>query len=316
MAKVYISHSKKDFEIARAIASGMTRHGHEVWSDENLKPGSDWRSELQDNLAQADAVVALITRDSIESQWVVSEVSSMLAYSRERGRGGVIPVWFDDVELPNILQDIQAIRADRDDLELVIEEIANAVDRMVGFNLAREQKQQERREILERVASEFIAQSQENLKSRERKYRNLATMWYLFACGVMIAGVGLSLWRVNSVDYSSSNIYSLVEVIFLGAISVGIILAIAKFSFTLGKSYMVESLRNADRSHAISFGEFYLKSYGSESEWGELKEAFQHWNIDSGSVFSDQKTADFDPKLIETAMALAKLMTDKANPSK
>ena len=132
----------------------------------------------------------------------------------------------------------------------------------------------------------------------------------------MISGVGQSLWRVNNVDYSNSNIYSLIEVIFLGAISVGIILAIAKLAFTLGKSYMVESLRSADRSHAISFGEFYLKSYGNDSEWSELKEAFQHWNIDSGSVFSDQKTADFDPKMIETAMALAKLMTDKASPGK
>jgi hypothetical protein len=71
---------------------------------------------------------------------------------------------------------------------------------------------------------------------------------------------------------------------------------------------MVEALRNADRSHAISFGEFYLQAYGTDTDWAELKEAFQHWNIDSGSVFADQKTSDFDPKLLEAAVALAKVM--------
>ena len=102
----------------------------------------------------------------------------------------------------------------------------------------------------------------------------------------------------------------------LGLISMGLRIAIAKFSFTLGKSYMVESLRNADLSHAIPFGEFYLKSFGANSDWSELKEAFQHWNIDSGSVFSEQQSADFDPKLIETASTLAKVMVDSSKKVK
>ena len=88
MAKIYISHAKSDFGLAREISTRLKALGHELWSDENLKAGTDWRSQLQENLAEADAVVVLITEKSAGSQWVISEASTMLAYARERGRGG------------------------------------------------------------------------------------------------------------------------------------------------------------------------------------------------------------------------------------
>lgn len=62
---------------------------------------------------------------------------------------------------------------------------------------------------------------------------------------------------------------------------------------------MVESLRNSDRIHAISFGEFYLKAYQEKADWKEIKEAFQHWNIDGGSSFNSQNANDFDPKIFK-----------------
>lgn len=310
MAQIYISHAKSDFELARDISSRLKALGHELWSDENLKAGTDWRSQLQENLAEADAVVVLVTEKSVDSQWVISEVSTMLAYSRERGRGGVIPVWFDEVELPPVLQSIQAIPADRAKLDDLVQSISNAVEGVIGVALAKDEKRKERRELLERVAEDFIAKSQNNLQQRESSYRTQANIWYFVSCSVLVLGAALSFWRAGNIDYESSNLFAFLEVVVLGAISVGLIVGIAKFAFTLGKSYMVEALRNADRSHAISFGEFYLRSYGSESDWAELKEAFQHWNIDTGSAFSTQKTDDFDPKVIETALALAKLLAD------
>ena len=316
MAKIYISHAKSDFGLAREISTRLKALGHELWSDENLKAGTDWRSQLQENLAEADAVVVLITEKSAGSQWVISEASTMLAYARERGRGGVIPVWFDEVELPPILQSIQARPADREKIDELVQVISNAVESVVGVDLAKETRRQERRELLERVASDFIAKSQDNLQRREKSYRTQANVWYVVSCSVLVLGAALSFWRAGNIDYVSSNLFALLEVVVLGAISVGLIVGIAKFAFTLGKSYMVEALRNADRSHAISFGEFYLRSYGAESDWAELKEAFQHWNIDTGSAFNTQKTEDFDPKVIETALALAKILADAPKSKK
>jgi len=86
---------------------------------------------------------------------------------------------------------------------------------------------------------------------------------------------------------------------------------IIKTSFAIAKSFMVESLRNSDRVHAIKFGEFYLKTFGSEVRWQELKDAFQHWNIDLGSDFVKQNVKDFDPDILTKLVSALKLVKDE-----
>lgn len=71
---------------------------------------------------------------------------------------------------------------------------------------------------------------------------------------------------------------------------------------------MVESLRNSDRGHAISFGEFYLRVYADKADWREVKEVLQHWNIDKGSQFTTHNSAEFDPKLMEQAIKIGQIL--------
>jgi hypothetical protein len=61
---------------------------------------------------------------------------------------------------------------------------------------------------------------------------------------------------------------------------------------------MSESLKCSDRIHAIGFGKFYLKAYGEKATWLELKEVFQHWNIDRSSTFAALDSSQIDPQII------------------
>jgi len=79
---------------------------------------------------------------------------------------------------------------------------------------------------------------------------------------------------------------------------------------------MSEALKSADRIHAISFGKFYLKVYGARATWPEVREAFQHWNIDRTSVFSSLGTTEFDPKLMEGLLELGKSFAAKSGQRK
>ena len=63
--------------------------------------------------------------------------------------------------------------------------------------------------------------------------------------------------------------------------------------------------------HAISFGKFYLRVFGSNASWPEVKEAFQHWNIDRSSTFSNLATSEFDPKMFESLIELAKVVSSE-----
>jgi len=63
---------------------------------------------------------------------------------------------------------------------------------------------------------------------------------------------------------------------------------------------MSESLKIADRIHAISFGKFYLQVFNQQVEPTEIKEIFRDWNINNQTnTFSSQQSNDYDPKLIE-----------------
>lgn len=58
---------------------------------------------------------------------------------------------------------------------------------------------------------------------------------------------------------------------------------------------MVESLRNANRAHAIGLGKPYLKLYKGKFKWDELKDVLRNWNIDSGSAFMTLDAKDIEP---------------------
>ena len=68
---------------------------------------------------------------------------------------------------------------------------------------------------------------------------------------------------------------------------------------------MSESLKIADRIHAISFGKFYLQVFNDKINPDEIKEIFRDWNINNQmNNFSNQSSSDYDPKIIERSIEL------------
>ncbi len=312
MAQIFISFHNQDKQLADKLAAKLSGRGHYViYSSETLIPGSNWRSVIQKQLASSDVTIALVTKDSVKSEWLIAESNAAMAYVFEKGRGAVIPIVFDEVELPKTLREVQAIYAERNDISVVIEKIDQAINSLFGRQAAKDEKKRQQQEKIEKNAEDFIRESRKELKERESKYRFLAHLWYGAAYLSLLTGLGASVWRANIVENENQNWSNVIELAIIGVLLLGLILAIAKFAFTLGKSYMVEALRNADRSHAISFGEFYLNAFEDNLDWAEVKEAFQHWNIDKGSSFLNQDTKDFDPKILETALELAKVISSK-----
>lgn len=74
---------------------------------------------------------------------------------------------------------------------------------------------------------------------------------------------------------------------------------------------MVEAIRNSDRIHAISFGEFYLNAYGKVATRDEVREVFGKWNIDNGSSFISQSPKDYDPQILENLVLAVEALKDK-----
>ncbi len=74
MPKVFISHSNQDHDVALAVVNALRRAGFDIWVDfENIRGGADWLCEIQAGIAHCDAVVAILSKTSVESVWVERE---------------------------------------------------------------------------------------------------------------------------------------------------------------------------------------------------------------------------------------------------
>jgi len=158
-------------------------------------------------------------------------------------------------------------------------------------------------------AQTFVDESIMELKERERELKQNARFWYICTFCTLAGSIGVSFWffySLNSTALESTG--SIVLAIIKSVFIVGLLIALARYSFMLGKTYMNESLKNADRIHAINFGKFYMQVYGAKVEPKELKEVFKDWNMYQESPFNQLNGKDFDPEIWQKMVELMQVM--------
>jgi hypothetical protein len=113
--KVFLSYSHKDSDLAKQIASELIEIGLEVWNAETeIFPGDNWAEKVSDALKDSDAMVVLITPESLESRTVQREIEYALGNNSYSNR--LIPVLVGSEEsiskknIPWILQRLKTIR--------------------------------------------------------------------------------------------------------------------------------------------------------------------------------------------------------------
>jgi hypothetical protein len=73
MADIFISYASEDKETAARLAGFLESLGWSVWWDRRIPAGRTWRSVLQEALRDMRCMIALWSRDSVESPWVAEE---------------------------------------------------------------------------------------------------------------------------------------------------------------------------------------------------------------------------------------------------
>lgn len=102
MADVFVSYSKKDKAHARLIVNALKMDGLEVWWDEGIQTGADWRQSIKRQLEASRVIVALWSTSSVESAWVLEEAEFA------RARTALCPAFIEDVTAPLGFGGVQA----------------------------------------------------------------------------------------------------------------------------------------------------------------------------------------------------------------
>jgi hypothetical protein len=93
VADIFISYSKQEREITESLAKYLEGEGYVVWWDAGIATGEKFRSAINAQLEAAKAVIVIWSRNSVVSDWVISEV--------EQGarRGNLIPLRTSDTDV-------------------------------------------------------------------------------------------------------------------------------------------------------------------------------------------------------------------------
>ena len=312
MANLLFINSIKNKNLLGEIEKGLLASGHKIVSStSHIKPGEPWSKYLYDVLDKTDIAIVLVTKEYIASLELKAATEGVKGYLMQQQKPYIIPLLINNVEIPDSLSEYQCIAGTTSNLNDLILRLSSALNDLQGKIKAKEYDESKIQEQMKKTAADYVKSSLKVLKDKERRYQRNAYWWYGITCFSLILCVIFGIWRIFFSYQNDILISSQIQFIVFSLIILSLLIALSRFAFLLGKSFMVEALRNADRIHAISFGEFYLNAYGERAEWKEVKEAFQHWNIDIGSTFINQNASDYDPELIKNGIEIARIISGK-----
>ena len=131
--KVFLSYSTEDRKVARALASRLADAGFEPWDPATaLFPGDNWALRIGQALQESDAMVVLVSPDSMKSESVRQELEYALGSARYKGR--LVPVVLKPTkDMPWILKRLPSVRVGSN-FEEAADQIAQRLKH--GFELA------------------------------------------------------------------------------------------------------------------------------------------------------------------------------------
>jgi len=105
VARVFLSHNNKDGAFARRLGEDLRQNGVRVWIDEaELQIGDSLIRKIESAIAEVDYLAALLSRNSVGSEWVRRELDIALSREIHNKRVFVLPIVIDDCELPGFLK--------------------------------------------------------------------------------------------------------------------------------------------------------------------------------------------------------------------
>lgn len=128
MARIFISHSRKDKELVYAYVNLLQEYGHEIVIDDYvLQGGKDMRQSLLDALLSADGTVVFITQNGVASRHVNSEIG--VAFSQMEKGKFLIPLVDGDVEVPYVISNLARVQLQGRDRKGVVVEVQEIIGR-------------------------------------------------------------------------------------------------------------------------------------------------------------------------------------------
>jgi hypothetical protein len=134
---IFISYSHSDKEIVNLIATHLVKHNANVWVDTwELNVGDSILSKVQDAIQESSALLVVLSKASVESEWCKKELNAGLMRELDEKKVRILPVLVEDCDIPLFLR--EKIYADlRKDFDEGINSIRDAIGKITNADQGR-----------------------------------------------------------------------------------------------------------------------------------------------------------------------------------
>jgi hypothetical protein len=103
---IFISYNHKDRHFVENLAENLVAAKHHIWIDRwELSLGDSLTQRIQGALTKAHAILVIVSKNSVDSEWCKRELNAGLVRELEEKQTLVMPCVIDDCEIPLFLRD-------------------------------------------------------------------------------------------------------------------------------------------------------------------------------------------------------------------
>lgn len=134
---VFISYSHSDGFVVNKLAAHLVKNNANVWVDTwELNVGDSILNKVQDAIQDSSALLVILSKTSVESEWCKKELSAGLMRELDEKRVVVLPVLVEDCEIPLFLR--EKMYADlRTDFNKGLHEVLDAIAKVTNADQGR-----------------------------------------------------------------------------------------------------------------------------------------------------------------------------------
>ncbi len=103
--RIFLSHSSKDKPLADRLVHDLRQAGHDVWYDsDDIHVGDTILEKIEQGLAKCDVMIVILSPAAVQSWMVRQELIFFQNEERRRGRNVILPLLYQDCEIPRWLE--------------------------------------------------------------------------------------------------------------------------------------------------------------------------------------------------------------------
>lgn len=126
--RIFVSYSHQDKPMVDVIVDRLKLAGHEIWIDHlKLRPGDNISRKIEEGIGSSDAVLVVVSVNSLSSKWVRQEFSSLALSEISKRVSRVIPILIDNSSVPSYLSNYLYIDLSKD-LETGLESLVRSLE--------------------------------------------------------------------------------------------------------------------------------------------------------------------------------------------